>query len=240
MKEAINRRSVWFVAVILLISMGFARNAAAAAEEEQVCDVRADYSLGVEDYPETIRLHSEVIGRQPGNALAHYHLGFAQGMVGNRTAEISEYQRAASLGLKNWDLFVNLGLAQLENGDLDAATTSLQQAVLLGASHPESHYNLALVDQRRGMLPDAEREILASLRLDPWQPDARNLLGVIYAQQGKTVRASLVWNALLRANPQYRPARANLARLGIHSKLTAGGTTAVRLQTVIQARTSPP
>jgi tetratricopeptide (TPR) repeat protein len=236
MKEAINRRSVWFVAVILLISMGFAHNAAASADEEQVCDVRADYSLGVEDYPETIRLHSEVVARQPGNALAHYHLGFAQGMVGHRTEEISEYQRAAALGLKKWDLFLNLGLAQLENGDLDAATTSLQQAVLLGTSHPESHYNLGLVDERRGMLPDAEREILASLRLDPSQPDARNLLGVIYAEEGRTIRASLVWNELLQANPEYRPARANLALLGIHSKAAVGGPTGAKLETELQAR----
>ena len=45
-------------------------------------------------------------------------------MIGNRTAEIKEYQRAAALGLRNWDLFLNLGLAQLENGDLEAATDS--------------------------------------------------------------------------------------------------------------------
>jgi protein O-GlcNAc transferase len=240
MKEAINRRSVWFLAVFLLISISFVRNAISAPDEDQVCDVRADYSLGLEDYQETIRLHSEVVARQPGNALAHYHLGFAQGMVGHRTAEISEYQRAAALGLKNWDLFLNLGLAELETGDLDGANTSLQQAVLLGPKHPESHYNLAMVDQRRGMLPDAEREILASLRLDPGQPDARNLLGVIYAQQGKVVRALLIWNDLLRANPEYQPARANLALLGVHNKPEADGMTAVKLHTMIQARTSPP
>ena len=113
-----------------------------------------------------------------------------KGMMGNKTAEIREYQRAEALGLRNWDLFLNLGLAQLENGDLDAATDSLRRAVLLGEKHSESHFNLALVDERRGMLADAEHETLVSLRLNPGQPDARNLLGVIYAQEGKTVRAS--------------------------------------------------
>ena len=74
--------------------------------------------------------------------------------MGNRMAEIREYQRAEALGLETWDLFLNLGLAQLENGDLDAATDSLRRAVVLGENHSESHFNLALVDERRGMLDE--------------------------------------------------------------------------------------
>jgi hypothetical protein len=60
------------------------------------------------------------------NPLAHYHLGFAQGMMGNTTAELVEYQRAAALGLRNCDLFLNMVLARVENGDPDAATDSPQ------------------------------------------------------------------------------------------------------------------
>jgi Flp pilus assembly protein TadD len=106
----------------------------------------------------------KVVRKHPDNALAHYHLGFAQGMTGNRTAEVREYQRAAALGLRNWDLFLNLGLAQLENGDLDAATDNLRRAVLLGENHPESHFNLALVYERRGLL--AERSARCWRRCD--------------------------------------------------------------------------
>jgi tetratricopeptide (TPR) repeat protein len=201
--------------------------ASAAGGEQQVCDVRADYSLSVEDYPAAIQLHIEVLREHPENALAHYHLGFAQGMTGNRTAEVSEYQRAESLGLRNWDLFLNLGLAQLENGELEAATDSLQRAVLLGGNHSESHFNLALVYQRRGMLADAEREILASLQLNPDQPDGRNLLGVIYAQEGESDRASLIWRELVREVPDYEPARENLAISGNRSAVANGETAAV-------------
>src|SRR5260370_25566587 len=198
---------ITFGAAILMLSLGIARIASAAGGEHQVCDVRADYALGVEDYSEAIRLHSELIRKHPDNALAHYHLGFAEGMMGNKKAEVSEYQRAAALGLRNWDLFLNLGLAQLEIGELDAATDSLRQAVLLGENHAESHFNLALAYERRGLLADAERETLASLRLNPRQPDARNLLGVIDAQTGQTVRASLVWRELVNDVPDYEPAR---------------------------------
>ena len=226
-----SRVELVLVAVILLLLLLIVDNEIAGGTEEQVCSIGADYSLGIEDYSETIRRHVEVVREHPDNALAHYHLGFAEGMMGNRTAELREYQRAAALELRNWDLFLNLGLAQLENGDLDAATESLRRAVLLGDEHSESHFNLALVDERRGMLADAERETLASLRLNREQPDARNLLGVIYAQEGNTVRASLIWRELVHDVPDYEPARKNLALLGSQNEVAFGKTAAAALPT---------
>ena len=231
-----RNQNSWFqrvlvVAAILLLSLSIERNAIAGRAEVQVCDVGADYTLGVEHYAEAIRLHLQVVHRFPENALAHYHLGFAQGMMGNKTAEISEYQRAKALGLRNWDLFLNLGLAQLESGDLDAATDSLRSAVLLGNKHSESHFNLALVYERRGMLADAEHEALVSLRLNPGQPDARNLLGVTYAQEGKTVRASQIWRDLVHDVPDYEPARQNLALVGSQNEVAFGERAAAALPT---------
>jgi tetratricopeptide (TPR) repeat protein len=219
--------SIGFASAILLLLQGFAYNARADGSERQVCEVGADYALGIEDYPAAIRLHAELVRKRPEDALAHYHLGFAEGMMSNRTAEVSEYQRAAVFGLRNWDLFLNLALAQLENGDLNAATDNLRQAVLLGEHHPESHFNLALVYERRGLLADAEREMLASLRLNPGQPDAWNLLGVIYAEEGKTVRAALVWRELVREAPDYEPARKNLRLLGSRVEVARGEIAAI-------------
>jgi Flp pilus assembly protein TadD len=225
-------RSIALVVIataILLLSLWIPKEAIAGGSEQQVCNVGADYSLGMEDYSEAIRRHAEVVRKHPDSALAHYHLGFALGMVGDRMAEVNEYQRAEALGLRSWDLFLNLGLAQLENGDLDDAADSLRHAVLLGKDHPESHFNLALVDERRGMLADAQHEIQATLLLNPGQPDARNLLGVIYAQEGESARASLIWHELVREVPDYEPARTNLAILGRPSEVANGETAAVVL-----------
>ena len=175
--KAAKQRSLSLVTLgvaILLVSLGIACNASAGGGEQQVCDVEADYALGVGEYPWAISLHAEVVRKHPDNAVAHYHLGFAEGMMGNLRAEIREYQLATALGLENWDLFLNMGSAQLENGELDAATDSLRRAVLLGENHSESHFDLALVHERRGLLADAERETLSSLRLNPSQPDVRN------------------------------------------------------------------
>src|SRR5260370_3541710 len=149
--------------------------------------------------------------------------------MGNRTVEVTEYKRAEALGLRIWDLFLNLGLAQLENGDLDGATDSMRRAVLVGEEHSESHFNLAFVEERRGMLAAAEHEALAALGLNPRQPDARNLLGVIYAHEGKTVRASLLWRELVHDVPDYQPARKNLPLLRSQHEVAFGKTAAAAL-----------
>jgi tetratricopeptide (TPR) repeat protein len=233
-KSTLN--SIGFASAIVLLLQGIAYNARAEGSAQQVCDVSADYALGIEDYPEAVRLHAEFVRKRPGDALAHYHLGFAEGIMGNRTAEVREYQRAAALGLRNWDLFLNLGLAQLENGDLDAATDTLERAVLLGEDHPESHFNLGLVYERRGLLADAEREMLASLRLNPRQLDARNTLGVIYAEEGKTVSATLLWRELVRETPDYEPARENLRLLGSRVEVARGETAAAALPPAVAVK----
>jgi Flp pilus assembly protein TadD len=217
------------ISVTILLSLWIPKVVIAGGAEHQICDVGADYSLGIEDYLEAIRRHDDIVRKHPGDALAHYHLGFALGMMGERVAEAKEYMQAEALGLRSWDLSLNLGLAQLEGGDLDAATDSLRRAVLLGEDHFESHYNLALADERRGMLAEAEHETLASLRLNPEQPDARNLLGIVYALEGETESASLVWRELLRDLSDYQPARANLVILGNSSEVATGETAAVVL-----------
>lgn len=181
--------------------------------EPQVCDPLADYFLGMEDYPEAVRRHQEVIKEHPDNALAHYHLGFALGLMGQHQLELTEYQKAVQLGLSEWDLFLNLGLLYLETDQLDTATKVLELATLLAPEHPETHYNLGLAYERRGKLKQAEQEILLSLGLDPSQTDARNQLGVIYAEEGDFPRARDEWQELANSAPGYSPALANLALL---------------------------
>ena len=182
----------------------------AASYDNEICDPLADYFLGMEDYGEAIRRHQLVIHEHPGNALAHYHLGFAYGVMGEHRRELTEYQKAVDLGLDDWQLFLNLGLLYLETGQLRNATQVLQLATLLGPDRSETHFNLALAYERNGSLPEAEQETLLSLQIDPNQPDARNTLGTIYAEEGDFSRAKEEWSELITANPDYSPARSNL------------------------------
>ena len=178
--------------------------------DNEVCDPVADYYLGMENYPEAIERHRAVIDDNPNNALAHYHLGFAYGLLGQHQRELAEYQKAVSLGLDDWQLFLNLGLLYLENGQLRDATEVLRLATLLGPDHAEPHFNLAIAYERRGMFDQAEQQMLLSLEIDPTQVDAHNTLGAIYAEEGKYMRAYDEWTEIVQANPGYAPARSNL------------------------------
>ena len=195
---------------------------------DQVCDATADYFLGMEDYGEAVATHRRVIAIHPDDALAHYHLGFAYGMTGDRQREIAEYRKAASLGLRQWDLYLNFGRALLESGDLTGATGALNTAVALAPDRPEAHFNLGLAYERRVMLAPALDELQTSLRLDPDQPDARNMMGLIYAEEHDYSRARQVWSGLARTQPDFEPAKLNLAILDRVARIPKDRTPANR------------
>lgn len=218
--------SIWLLAALLALTLS-ARPALAGETktvEQQICNATADFFLGLEDYHQTIRLHRQILDHEPNNALAHYHLGFAYGMVGDRTAEKGEYLRAIGLGLSQWDLLLNLGLAYLEDGEHEEALRALRGAATAAPDRPEAHFNLALAYESLGMRVAALQEISTSLRLDPNQPDARNTLGVIYAELGDYRRAEKEWTDLVRTAPNYTPAQANLAALHRATRSRPGAT----------------
>ena len=186
------------------------RNAVAAAND-QICDVVADFALGQEDYPKAIVLHRRFLRFDPNNALAHYHLGFAYGMVGRTDKEISEYLMAIKLGLHRWDLFLNLGQAYISEQDLAKAAAALELAESAGPQHAEAHFNLALVYESENKLNKALREIAIARRLAPKDPDAGNTNALICVEMGNVACARDIWTKLTQTLPHYAPARVNLA-----------------------------
>ena len=104
-------------AITLVLLLQCVTSSQAAGPKDEICDVNADFALGLEDYPAAITLHRKVLRARNDNALAHYHLGFAYGMTGHKRDEINEYLAASRFGLDKWDLFLNLGLAYLDQND---------------------------------------------------------------------------------------------------------------------------
>jgi Flp pilus assembly protein TadD len=207
----------------------------AAGSKEGICDVNADFALGVEDYPAAIALYRKVLRAHKDNALAHYHLGFAYGMTGRTTDEIREYLIAVRLGLDKWDLFLNLGIAYLAQKDWPNAIKTLQIAVLLGPDHPEAHFNLAIAYEMSGRLPEAIQEITASLHLAPKDPEEHNAKAIICAKAGDLVCARDEWTRLTQIAPDYIPARVNLAILnGSHIQPSASTSTGLNRLAVVR------
>jgi Flp pilus assembly protein TadD len=217
-----------FAAIALALLFPCVGSSWAAASKEEICDVDADFALGLEDYPVAIALHHKVLRAHNDNALAHYHLGFAYGMTRRKADEINEYLAAARLGLVKWDLFLNLGLAYLGENDAPKAIKTLQTAVLLGPDHPEAHFNLAIAYERSNRLHEALREVTASLQLAPSDSDEHNTKAIICAELGDLVSARDEWAQLVQVAPNYAPARVNLAILGgSHLPLAASTSSAL-------------
>jgi tetratricopeptide (TPR) repeat protein len=212
MSQVVTNKSI-LTAAVLVISFAIASGPPGRTADKLVCDVAADIALAAQDYPTAIDLHRKLLRLERNNALAHYHLGFAYGMTGNVSEEISEYRTAAGLGLNVWDLFLNLGLAYYDQRDLPAATAALGTAVLLGPEHAESHFNLAVVYERENRLPEALQEITKALVLEPKDMDAANTHAIIRARMGNLLDARDIWTQLVRTAPDYAPARSNLAIL---------------------------
>jgi tetratricopeptide (TPR) repeat protein len=217
-----------FFATALAILLSAAVSSIAAAADRKVCDVKADFALGQQDYSTAAKLHRSYLRAHPNDALAHYHLGFAYGMMGLRDDEIGEYAAALNLGLRKWDLFLNLGRAYLEQNELPRATDALETAVLLGPEHAEAHFNLALVYERQSKLGPALQEITASRRLAPQDLDAANTNAIICAEMGDFSCARNVWTNMLKNAPDYSPARTNLAMLGQSAEHLEPSTVSLR------------
>ena len=59
----------------------------------------------------------------------------------------------------------------------------------------------------------ALREINAALALTPADPDAHNTKAIVCAERGDLICARNEWTYLIRVDPEYAPAHANLAIL---------------------------
>jgi tetratricopeptide (TPR) repeat protein len=215
------------VALALALLFACVAPAGAAGAREEICDVKADLALGLENYPATIAAHLKLLHVHNNNSFAHYHLGFAYGMTGRSADEIREYVEAVTLGLRQWDLFLNLGLAYLGQDDDSHAIEAFQTAVSLGPNHAEAHFNLAIAYERERRFREALQEITASLQLAPLDPDEHNTKATICAELGDLACARNEWTYLVKVAPTYLPAGVNLAILQ-GSPITFGDQSARR------------
>jgi tetratricopeptide (TPR) repeat protein len=197
------------IGVTAIFVLGIAESKAALVQEE-ICDETADYALRLEDYAAAITFHRKFLHSHPADALAHYHLGFAYGMTGQSSREIREYLKAVRLGLRVWDLFLDLGLAYFEESDYPKAIDALETSVSLGRRHPETHFNLAMAYEKADRLNDAMKEIDASLQLAPTDLGMRNAKAIICAESGDLNCAYDQWELLVKTAPNYTPAQTNL------------------------------
>lgn len=148
-----------------------------ATQERWACDPQADEAVEYGDHAAGLVLHEALVKREPGNALALYHLGYLLGQAGKHAREVSCYQRALALGLDYDDqLYFNLGMALLELGRSEDAASAFEQAIALAPQNADGHFGLAMAMARAQRFGQAEKALLQVLALDPEHPYAASML----------------------------------------------------------------
>ncbi|MBN1104491.1 MAG: tetratricopeptide repeat protein [Deltaproteobacteria bacterium] len=178
------------------------------------CDREADEAFRLGDYDRSIALHQGILEKEPTNALALYHIGYAYGRKGDHEKEAALYEKALDLGFRKEDLFFNLGMAYGETNRIDRAIEAFRRGVEAYPNSADNHFGLALAYQRSGTDDDlAEKMFLRTIELDPSFPEARFYLSLLYADNGHVRKAAAQLRKLLELDPANQAARDMLERI---------------------------
>jgi Tfp pilus assembly protein PilF len=185
----------------------------AESKKKWICDKEADEAIKQNDYEAGIILHQRFLEKEPGNALALYHLGYAYGQIGEHVREVSHYEKAISFGYTRDRIFFNLGMAY---GDLNQTQKSIgafKQALDMDPGNADNHFGLALAYQKSAADKLAEEEFLKAIDIDPRHVEARLLLSMLYADWGELQNAADQLRKVLEIDPNNHRARKFLEKI---------------------------
>jgi len=182
-------------------------------EKTWTCDKEADDAMDRQDYEAGILLHHRLLDKEPDNALAFYHLGYAYGQTGDHVQEASCYEKAIALGYREDAIFFNLGMAYGELNQIADSVRTFKRALDINPNSADNHFGLAIAYQRTAADNLAEREFLKAIKINPAHVDARLYLSMLYADMGELQKAGEQLRKILDIDPTHTGARQFLQRI---------------------------
>ena len=172
-------------------------------DDRWVCPEYADLPLRQGRYEEAINQHLRVLSEEPGNGLAHYHLGYAYGQLGLHPDEAAEYQRAVDLGMESGDLFYNLGMAYMELAEYVRAEQSFRRAVDAEPDCGENHRGLGMAYLSQGYYHEGLVSCRRAVKFEPNDPDSWHCLALAAARDDQVGEAWTAVKQLRQLDPDY-------------------------------------
>ncbi len=205
MEEYVNKSlALFFVGCCTAVL--FRAPSAARAEDLMT---RAQGYENEQRWSEAFSAYTEILKRDPNNALAHYHLGAVSEKLGAVDSALRSYQEALRLNPNLSEArtaleghYINQGVAQRRSNQLDAAVQSFQQALSYNASSANAHFELGQTLEQQGRLGEAILEYQEAIKQDPDKSAAHMRLANAYAAQGQQENAAKEYQEVLRLNPQ--------------------------------------
>lgn len=183
-------------------------------EKTWTCDDAADEALKQNNYETGIYLHEQLLEKEPENALALYHLGYAYGREGDHLKEASYYEKAIALGFRKDRIYYNLGMAYGELNDIEKSISAFRNALEVEPDNADNHFGLAMAYYQRGFSDTlAKEEFLNTIKIDPAHMDARLYLSILYVDNGEIQKAAAQLRTILQIDPNNGRAHILLQRI---------------------------
>lgn len=132
------------------------------------CNEKADKAMEYDDVETGLHEHARFVAKHPRNPLAHYHLGFAFGQVGDIKQEIAHYEEAVSLGYDHDEqIFFNLAMAYAELSRFDKAVNAFKRALVLNPDSVDALAELVKIYEEIGDSQNERRMLERLLELEP-------------------------------------------------------------------------
>ena len=129
---------------------------------------RIAYLLALQDrFAEAEPYFQAVLHAEPGNAVAHFNLGYTHDKRGQYDKAVHQFREAARLNPKIDRAWYGLGLAHAQLGQHREAAEALEQAATLQPMNPHAWYQLGMALHKTGDSARFEQVVMHLLRFDP-------------------------------------------------------------------------
>ena len=152
----------------------------------------------------------EMVSRQP-DVLVNY--GILLRWQERWPESLARLEAARALSPNMARVRSNLGVTLLAMGRTEEGMSELTRALELNPDLPQARYHLGFALGQRGRVDEAIGHFEALLKLAPPTAELLSNLGVLYAQTGRIEQAVALTKQAIALDPDYEPARDNLARL---------------------------
>jgi tetratricopeptide (TPR) repeat protein len=109
----------------------------------------------------------EVLRLEPGNAVAHFNLGYTYDQCGRFADAIAAFSEATRLNPKIDRAWYGMGLAHAKLGQHEEAAAALNEAAMLQPMNPHAWYQLGMAYHASHKPEKVQEVVMHLLRFDP-------------------------------------------------------------------------
>jgi len=188
------------------------------AEAEQKLLAAAQAALDQKDYASAAQKYQDYLAKKPGDAYAHFQLGYAYTAMRRPGEAKPEYAKAVELDPKMQAAYVNLGMTLLEMGDAAAAVEPLEKAADLAPTDAHPRFLAGLALERSGKVPESIEQYRVAEKLDEKNLETRAALGRVLLASNRPADAEAEFRAAIALQPDAAQAHFGLAQSLIAEK----------------------